>query len=511
MKKIFIIMFLLACWQCMSAQKETYWWTFGNQNSFNFNLPVTVNDSKGKETIGMPTVGTSELTNTEGCFTLSNSKGELMMYGNGRTIWDRTHTPMPNGITGIDFETYTEGTQSGIIVPYPGSPGKYYVLSIGHKGVTESWNIEEGLISYSVVDMSLNGGTGDVIPALKDQILWTTENDEFNNNIAAIKKKGSDNYWIIHRHLAAPAYTNAIMTMTVWELTPAGFSAPVTYDLDTGDWGQRSSLGYLKFSSDGRRFISLGTDNSSITYVFSGEFDPETGLVSDLKATYMYKCLPYGIEFSLSGEELFISYLPSAAIATKRYLGHFTWDKLRSLGTVSDELVPTPFASNHYVVCIQMHSDGRIYGIEANTRNVYVIMDPEEGAEAEIRVFKNYLLKDHVANYGLPTFAATFMAMEGDLLFCTNTSGEFTMAISSYIGAMEVAYTQWDFGDGSAPIRVTGSGTQKQSHVYTHPGKYTVTVSAFSAADNLLQSKTLDLKVHPCILPVNPNVHLSNN
>ncbi|MGO8056139.1 hypothetical protein, partial [Rhizobium leguminosarum] len=67
---------------------------------------------------------------TEGVATQSDKNGNLLFYTNGIDVWNRNHEIMPNG-TGL-FGSQTS-TQSGIIVPQPGSDSIYYVFTVDYE------------------------------------------------------------------------------------------------------------------------------------------------------------------------------------------------------------------------------------------------------------------------------------------------------------------------------------------------------------------------------------------
>src|SRR5690606_33677907 len=85
-------------------------------------------------------------------------------------VLDRQHNLMPNGnnltpVQSTNFLTPTTSTAQGsIIIPSPGRPGQYYIFSLTS---VEIGNNGSGRLFYSVVDMSLNNGLGDVISGWK--------------------------------------------------------------------------------------------------------------------------------------------------------------------------------------------------------------------------------------------------------------------------------------------------------------------------------------------------------
>jgi PKD repeat protein len=72
------------------------------------------------------------------------------------------------------------------------------------------------------------------------------------------------------------------------------------------------------------------------------------------------------------------------------------------------------------------------------------------------------------------------------------------------------SYTKWDFGDGKGEIKNTdvSSNEQTQSYAYTKSGTYIITVRSYDASDILLKEERFEKRVLPCLIPVNPNIHI---
>src|SRR5688572_1104153 len=157
------------------AQNQANNWYFGTGAGMTFNtIP--------------PTLLTNGQTDTrEGCSTISDTNGKLLFYTDGVTVWDSLHNIMPNG-TGLFGDI--SSTQSAIIVPAPGSTSVFYII-------TTPYLLNTKPLAFSVVDMILNNGLGDV----------TTKNDTLlglaSEKVTAVKHQNGTDVWII-----AHAYTN---------------------------------------------------------------------------------------------------------------------------------------------------------------------------------------------------------------------------------------------------------------------------------------------------------------
>ena len=156
---VILLSFIVVFTAEISAQNQANWWFFGAYAGLNFNSMST-----GANPI--PTaVNNGAMRTTEGCASISDASGNLLFYTDGITVWDSRHQTMPNG-TGLMGNG--SSTQSGVIVPDPVNKKKYFVFTADHGG---AGIIHRGL-RYSVVDMSLNSGFGDVATASKNTLVF---------------------------------------------------------------------------------------------------------------------------------------------------------------------------------------------------------------------------------------------------------------------------------------------------------------------------------------------------
>ena len=88
--------------------------------------------------------------------------GRLMFFSDGNTVWNRALVPMPHGSPlGGDITNEIRMPVDVLIVPMPGSQSKFLIFSVEISN-TSSWPML-GWAVYSIVDMSLDSGRGDVI------------------------------------------------------------------------------------------------------------------------------------------------------------------------------------------------------------------------------------------------------------------------------------------------------------------------------------------------------------
>jgi hypothetical protein len=154
-KKIWILsLFLCLLGGNMYAQKETAIWYFGPGYGLNFNYspPVFITDGA----MYTSTIGSS----------ICDADGNLLFFTDGVRVWNRTHQIMPNG-TGLNGSVFA--IQPALIIPHPGNPHQYYLF-------TMAWKHDPLRASYySLVDMRMDGGLGDVVEKNVFQFLGTNE------------------------------------------------------------------------------------------------------------------------------------------------------------------------------------------------------------------------------------------------------------------------------------------------------------------------------------------------
>lgn len=265
------------------AQGENNFWTFGYNAAINFNGPN-------------PVPATSQLMSYEGCASICTPGGNLLFYSNGNSVWDRNHNVMPNGNDILSnqgpFGGIGSSTQGVAIVPFINDTNKYYVF------VLES--LETGLytggtkLRYNVIDMTLNGGLGDVVAGQKNIMLDTIGSERM------IVAKGAGCYsWL----LLQKGFTNQFVA---WKIEPSGIH-PNKVVSTAGIGFTNANSGELKISPDFSKIVHYHMPNNRLELL---SFDRATGVVSnpvviDTATVDTAGYLLYGIEFSPDNTKLY--------------------------------------------------------------------------------------------------------------------------------------------------------------------------------------------------------------
>ena len=172
-------------------------WYFGYNAAVDFNsgTPVSIN-------------GNSLFTSEGSASVADRFSGNLLFYTNGITICNSLNLPMPNG-TGLlgGTSALTSSTTAARIVPRPGSNTQYYVFTVDEFGGS-------GGLRLNLVDMTLNGGLGDVVAGQKNILIASNVAEKLEY---APHPNGTD-YWLVAREIGGNQYM-------VWQVTAAGVSA----------------------------------------------------------------------------------------------------------------------------------------------------------------------------------------------------------------------------------------------------------------------------------------------
>ena len=253
--------------------------------------------------IATPDPNNMTIRPTESGASISDSKGNLLFYTDGITVWNRNHKPMPNG-KGL-MGGYS-ATQPATIVPHPGDPSKYFIFT-----VDDFQHILLNGFRYSVVDMCLDRGYGDVTS--EKNILLT---DTVTEKQAITKHANDTDYWVVvHKHFSDAFYAYLV--------TKDGVQAPVITKIGSVHEGglfagTASAIGQMKISPDGSKLAVINTNmplgnDKAIMDIFS--FNTQTGvlfgytnLTTTLSSVFSGFYGRYGISFSPDSRHFYCGY-----------------------------------------------------------------------------------------------------------------------------------------------------------------------------------------------------------
>lgn len=340
---------------------HTFNWVFGDS--------VRINWGTGSPLM----VATNKMGGFEACASYSDASGELLFYSDGTRIWDRNHNLMPNG---LGMMGHRSASQGAIIVPVPGSETKYYLFTTDALENT----FFQGM-RYSIVDMSLNGGMGDVDPSSKNTFLAGM----MSEMTAAIQHPNGTDYWVVGHE----AFTNNFHSYLV---TASGIQPAVISSVGPA-LGLAS--GGMKFSPN-RQQLAMSANAFGAMGLMLVDFDEVNGTMSMPRVAPMGPSEQvYGVEFSPDNSRLYFTTLtklyqidltqatPNGIITSKLELANST--ALRFLG-------------------MQRTIEGEILVATGQFDKLHVIEDPNQLGLACAYQYEGLSLNTRNGMWGLPNF-----------------------------------------------------------------------------------------------------------
>ncbi len=278
MKKILLFTLLFASFNSF-AQNQAANWFFGYGAALEFDLAANT----------LTSIDGGALSTNEGCATISDAFGDLLFYTEGSTVWDRNNNVMPNG-TGLLGDS--SSTQSAIIVPKPNDTNIYYVFTVDNAVDGSNFGL-----NYSIVDMSLRGGLGNVTS--KNINLLPICSEKIS---AVLKDCVTKSIWVI-TYASQNGFGNNYNTFYAYEVSNTGVnSAPITSTFP--EITTQEPRGYLKLSPDGEKLACANMGSG----MFLFDFDVATGIVSNRRQLNISgnSTSAYGVEFSPNSELLYV-------------------------------------------------------------------------------------------------------------------------------------------------------------------------------------------------------------
>jgi hypothetical protein len=455
------------------SQKQANFWYFGRNAGLNFGM-------------GIPVALTNGALNTgEGCSSISTPAGNLEFYTDGRFVYNKNHDQMPHG---SGLLGHSSSTQSGIIVPKPASTNQYYIFTVD----AYDNGLANGLC-YSRVDMTLEGGLGDVVTSEKNISLIPLTCEK----VTAVGHSNGISIWVITHQWGTDAFY-------AYEITTAGVNTnPVishTGPAIVGD--MQASKGYIKVSPDGS-MVAMANNTAFNVGIFN--FNNTTGTVSHLVTDYNFVNPggndpggPYGVEFSGNSDLLYIGEWK----ANRRI---FQYDvSSGNAQTILDSkvIVATVGQNSDPIGALQLAPDNRMYIARQESPYLSRINSPNTIGVGCGFVDNAINLAGRESSYGLPPFIQSFFYLTADFYWdtpvCDGTPVQFYTSASDNPDSVK-----WNFGEpGSGPENT--STLLNPTHLYDTTGTYwvTLTVNLYGVAKNVF---------HIIVVNDPPEVYIGND
>lgn len=422
MRTLTICFFLSMCYTTF-AQKQANIWYFGDHAGLDFNggAPVAITGGQTHLCCGIN-------LHNEGSSVISDSAGNLLFYSNGEKIWNANHQIMPHGDS---IKGNLSSTQSSLILPLPGSDHIFYLFT------TDAYlnNLQNGL-RFTVVDMCLDNGLGDVVLPMKNFLLLDTASEK----LTAVKHSNGIDYWLIAHKFYSDAFYAYLLTSN--GITDTVISKTGAWHIVCPNNSTQNAIGQMKASPNGRRLALVSGQGNmpdcKIIQLF--DFDNTSGIISnpvDLGAASsagMY----YGLSFSPNSSKLYISSLMNVSRV-------FQWDLEAGEGNPDSiyASVLTVVNTNYNTFYgMQLAPDGKIYIARQDKNYLGVIENPNLKAPLCNYVDLGVSLGTNKCSWSLPSFLDNFM-YHNKMVSCAgavreNTSPE--LAISPTVVSSEIHF-----------------------------------------------------------------------
>lgn len=452
-------------------QSQGVKWYFGNDAGLDFSgggAPKPIDDGKANT--------------IEGTSSIANTKGILLFYTDGVTIYDKDGKPLKSldprdsaaTATPIPLGGNKNSTQSALIVPKPTCRGCEYLYYV----YTTSEIRGQKQLTYSIVDMRKNGGKG----AIVEKNIPVTAPGKGTEQSASVRNDRDSTYWVISRiygtnqfeirHLTAsesPTVTTYAGGQKIDTLTKAeGYIKIGPADTTSGKKGNRPMA--VVIPGPPKNSVDLYTFNDS------------TGKMTFNRTLNLGPAPPkaYGVEFSPDGKNLYVTMLADTnrdgSLKGPSYILKYDLSQpdslLASSRTVVDSSTTRQYGS------VQIGPDGRIYVAIKGSGSLGTIENPNGGLLDSLRfVVNGQSLGGKRSQLGLPNLVANFndnSSGPGITYADTCVNAPTVFQISPNCPKLKELYTL-DFGDGSRPTSTTA--TQPITHNYKTPGQYYITLN----------------------------------
>lgn len=479
-------------------QSQGVKWYFGQNAGLDFSgggTPKPITDGK--------------LSTIEGSSSIANTKGVLLFYTDGITIYDKDGKPLKSLVPGdtnavqIPLDGSTHSTQSALIVPKPTCRGCEYLYYV----YTTAEIHGQKQLTYSVVDMRQNGGKGAIV---EKNVLLSKQGTEQS---ASVENTRDSTYWVITRVYG----TN---TFQVRHLTRSDNADPVTYTGGQVIDSLSNAEGYIKIGpadttsgSKGNRPMAVVIPGPPKNSVDLYTFNDSTGVLTFNRTVDLGPAPPkaYGVEFSPDGKSMYVTMLADTnkdgSQKGPSYILKYDLSQKDTLLALSRTVVDS--STTRQYGSIQIGPDGRIYVAIKGSQSLGTIENPNGGLLDSLQYNPSgQSLGGQTSQLGLPNLVSNFndpSSGPGLTYADTCVNAPTIFQIGPNCPKLKETYTL-NFGDGTRPYSTTS--TQPVPHAYKTPGQYYVSLNILTKTSTGGICKDTTIKDTLTILPLPDDIKL---
>lgn len=348
MKKITLLFFILGIILNVNAQLQNANWYFGSYAGLNISTETSL-------------VLESPMYAPNASASVSDESGNLLFYTNGVDVYNKNHLLMPNGNGTLNGDVEASTV---LIAPTPNDSNKYYIFTV-NADYTQSIGL-----NYSIVDMALDAGNGDVLTLNTNLLPYTSE------KMAITKTSDGLAYWLV---VFAPSTDPSIIdTFYSYKIDEYGINLVNQSTFSIFDRIVYNREGQMKISPDNaniamaHNFSKLTSSPTEVSYcLWTSDFDETTGVVSNLATLYSFigSNQYYGVEFSPDSNLLYAS--ESENITNEKKIYQYQY-RVSNVGYVVHS---TPSTYSTPIYAIQRGIDDKLY-VATDFNHLAVINNP---------------------------------------------------------------------------------------------------------------------------------------
>ena len=321
-----------------------------------------------------------------------------------------------------------------------------------------------GLV-YSVLDMRLDGGLGDVVPGQKS--LPVPEGTHASQVLTGTRHHNNKDVWIVVRNRNnSYNYLSYLITSSGIDTVPIVSQSSIMVDSTSQD-----NIHNIKISPDGTKLICLYDTNAEFC-----NFNSLTGIITPL---FQIKCIlgqnfnAKGAEFSIDNKYLYITC--NGEIPGNLTTNLFQFDATQTDSTnfkqseiLIKSIVNPSFHQNFGQ--LQRGPDYKIYSPIYIIDSISVINNPSiQGSGCNFQKDVLCLFPTNLSDYGFPQFLQKYYVyIHHSPLLCSQDSVSFTSSIWPPADSIN-----WNFGDPASGSSNFSTLAIPQ-HVFSNAGTYTI-------------------------------------
>ena len=471
-KKISISFFLLtAVFFTGFAQLEADNWAFNSKGYVNFH------HASFPDTVLYRSFQRLELN--YGTVSYSNRDGDLLFYGGGGLLFDRNFQLFPSLSTSASGPLYNTFGLSGLsqtmlAIPFPDHDSLYIIFHI-RADMNNGYNPE---LYYSLLDMRLRNGLGEIVPGQRNIRLFDGSNVAYK--LTAVLHCNKKDIWVIGHLLNSDQYFSLLVTDNGISSSPVyfpgGFLPPVqvsTYALTTG---------CIKVSADGSRLASAVQARDSVE-IF--DFNAQSGLGSGQKTISAHPSYsdtlymsghsniygPFGVDFSPSGSRLYVTSNYDLKVSNNYGYGAFVYQfdaTLSDAQSIQNSQFRVDSAVGFVGGAIQIANNGKLY---VNLGDDLSEVANSEAVGAGCGYVRNLIKSgQQFSNGNLPAFLQSYFRYP----VVATGNCQFQNISFSIQNTAGISSVQWNFGDPASGIDNLSSSLAPV-HIFSTEGTYKVT------------------------------------